>query len=580
MKTLIASLLLFAGTVASAQTLAFDDQGVNFSSPVDVTGAGDNSDRLFVVEQDGRIRIFDRATRTELPDDFLNIEDRVESVEERGLLGVAFHPDYATNGYFYVNYTANNTTGLSTGTTVIARFTNADPAGNSVDVASEVRLLTINQPRSNHNAGDLAFGADEFLYIPLGDSGGGGDPDTVSQRPDRLLGKMLRVDVDARDDGLNYAIPESNPYANSPDTLSEIWSFGLRNPWRISFDRLTGDLWIGDVGQIEREEINFEPAGSAGGLNYGWNCQEGNIPYSGGPGRPNSPRCDDGQTFVAPVFDYAHPADPGPGRSVTGGFVYRGTSAPELDGVYICADYVSNRFYLLDPPAGGTSEATVQDQSELAGVTAFGEGDDGNLFVLTQRGSLYEVTTERALPVERTLWTARVLDKQVELNWETGSEIGTLDFVVERSVDGQRFSELSRIAAAGTTNAARTYRYTDGEPAEGLNYYRITQRDLDGSSDRWPVRSVRVAGQAPNLVRLAPNPSNGVFSLRLSAAALTDVDVDVSVMDVTGRLLMHRTLAPSDLAGERFDLGSVPAGQYTIRVLQGDKSQVSRLIIK
>lgn len=369
---IILPFLLFAFlpfTAVSQPVLEFVDAVSGFNTPVDLTGAGDGSERLFITEKDGRIRVYDQATATVQAANFLDITDRVTANGERGLLGLAFHPDFATNGCFFVNYTTVARNGLSTGTTVIARY-KAAPGATTVDPATELVLLSIPQPFSNHNAGDLAFGPDGYLYIPTGDGGGGGDPRNNSQNPRSLLGKMLRIDVDNQDAGLNYAIPATNPFVGDTSVLDEIWAIGLRNPWRISFDRSTGALWIGDVGQGQREEVNFQPAGSAGGQNYGWDCREGLIDYDENSD-PSSPLCATVGTLTEPVFDYTRSSTTG-GTSITGGFVYRG-HASDLLGYYLAADFNSNRFFLY-PAAGGTME--FQNQSTISSISSFGEDDN------------------------------------------------------------------------------------------------------------------------------------------------------------------------------------------------------------
>ncbi|TAE46171.1 MAG: hypothetical protein EAZ89_20620, partial [Bacteroidetes bacterium] len=264
-------LLLSASHTAFAQQpqLALAPLATGLNRPVDIASAGDS--RLFVVEQRGTIQIIN-ADGTMLTTPFLDIDARVNSTgNEQGLLGLVFHPNYALNGYFFVNYTRS-----PSGYTRVSRFQTTAANPNIADPNSELVLLEIEQPYENHNAGDLAFGPDGYLYIPMGDGGSGGDPGNRAQNGLTLLGKMIRIDVNA---GFPYTIPPSNPFLNDPGVRDEVWSIGLRNPWRFSFDRLTGDMWIADVGQGIYEEINVEPAGSAGGLNYGWRCYEGAHAY-------------------------------------------------------------------------------------------------------------------------------------------------------------------------------------------------------------------------------------------------------------------------------------------------------------
>jgi glucose/arabinose dehydrogenase len=321
--------------------------------PVNLQHADD--ERLFIIEKVGRIRILQAGNL--LGPAFLDISDRVGSGgSEQGLLGLAFHPRYAENGFFFVNYTDKN------GDTVIARYqVTADP--NLADPNSEVVLLNVDQPFQNHNGGVLAFGPDGYLYAGLGDGGSGGDPFGNAQNLNTFLGKILRLDVDSAQP---YAVPPDNPFGD------EIWAYGLRNPWRFSFDQLTGDLYIGDVGQNSWEEIDFVPAGAPGGMNFGWNIMEGTHPYNGGP--------QDG--LVPPVAEYGH----GQGRcSVTGGYVYRGTM-PEWNGVYFYGDYCSGTVWGLIHSDGGWQAQLLYETG--ASISSFGQDPAGEVYLIDYGGQI------------------------------------------------------------------------------------------------------------------------------------------------------------------------------------------------
>lgn len=340
-----------------------------FSSPVGIYHAGD--DRLFIVEQNGTIRIVDNGSTLATP--FLDISNLTNGGGERGLLGLAFHPDYETNGFFYVNYTKS-----SDGATVIARFeASSDP--NIADTTSRETLLEIDQDFSNHNGGQIQFGPDGFLYIGMGDGGSGGDPNCRAQNDDTLLGKMLRLDVDQNTNTAPfYGIPADNPYVGAGDPLDEIWAKGLRNPWRFSFDRMTGDLWVADVGQQQFEEVNFIEAGTAGGINFGWDVKEGfsNFGQTTGNCQPDYPSPGD-PSLTDPVHVYDHSG----GRcSITGGYVYRGNSAPDLYGKYLFADFCSRDLYALS--FEDNDDVVVESLMQLSGnIRSFGEGNDGELYV-------------------------------------------------------------------------------------------------------------------------------------------------------------------------------------------------------
>lgn len=336
--------------------------------PIGVTHAKDGSRRLFIVEQQGRILIWqDGSTR---PEPFLDIRSLVACCGERGLLGLAFHPNYAENGQFYVYYTEQVGGTLFS---VISRYF-VSPDANRADPASERRLLTLIQPYDNHNGGQLAFGPDGYLYIGLGDGGAAGDPLGNAQSLQTLLGKILRIDVDK---GEPYAIPPDNPFTNSGG-LPEIWLYGLRNPWRFSFDRLTGDLYIGDVGQGQWEEIDFWAFGQPGGANFGWDYYEGNHPYEGTPPL--------GFEWIGPAAEYPHSL----GVSVTGGYVYRGTALPNWQGVYLYGDYGSGKVWGLLRLANGEWENALLFETG-ARITSFGEDEEGELYLVDYSGVLFRL---------------------------------------------------------------------------------------------------------------------------------------------------------------------------------------------
>lgn len=327
-----------------------------FTQPVDIQNAGDGSARLFVVEKPGRIRIL--SNWLTLPDPFLDIRDRVGAFGlEQGLLGLAFHPDFGQNGYFYVNYTD-----LS-GNTVISRFQVSPDDPNRADPGSELVLLHVNQPYANHNGGGLAFGPDGYLYIGLGDGGAAGDPAGNARNPETLLGKMLRLDVDS---GNPYAIPASNPFAGGGG-LPEIWAIGLRNPWRFSFDPLTGELYIADVGQNEWEEVNVVQTAPQGLLDFGWDAFEGLHPYE--EPLPEGPT-------IQPVAEYSHAE----GCSITGGYVYRGVDLPELQGVYFFGDYCNGGVFGLIHTGAETWEWRRLFETG-APVSTFGVDEAGEVYL-------------------------------------------------------------------------------------------------------------------------------------------------------------------------------------------------------
>ena len=343
------------------------------SEPVSLTAPPGDLDRLFVVEQGGLIRIVRDGSIQEPP--FLDVHDLVSEGGEQGLLGLAFHPTYASHGWFYVNYTD------TLGHTQIVRYSvSADP--DVADAGSAVPILTVEQPYGNHNGGTIAFGPhDGMLYIGMGDGGSGGDPHGHGQDRTTLLGDMLRIQVGAV---LPYTIPVDNPYSGSPSFAEEIWASGLRNPWRFSFDRETGDLYIADVGQNEWEEISFQPASSDGGENYGWSVMEATHCY------PPRSGCT-GAGLTPPVHEYSHHD----GCSAAGGYVYRGADFPALHGRYFFADTCSSwlRSFVVEDGRARSLQDHTASAGPVSSVVAFGEDARGELYVVSHGGRIRRITS-------------------------------------------------------------------------------------------------------------------------------------------------------------------------------------------
>ena len=363
-----------AQTIPDASEVRLERVAGGFTRPLYVTHAGDGSGRLFVVEQAGRIWIIQDGRI--LPEPFLDIggwlpwEVHSSGFTERGLLGLAFHPQYAENGYFFLHYNDDR------GDTVLARFRVSAEDANRADLLSAQIILTVVQPFANHQGGTVVFGPDGQLYLGLGDGGSAGDPWGHGQRPNTLLGTILRLEVGVGRSA-DYAIPPDNPFVGRADAAAEVWVYGLRNPWRFSFDRETGDLFIGDVGQNQWEEISLQPAGSGGGENYGWNAYEGFARYAGGLPFAET---------VAPIAVYPHRL----GNSVTGGYVYRGESLPGLYGAYVFGDFGSGRIWTLQPTAAGNWWMNEFMRTTHA-ISSFGEDERGELYLLDYAdGSLWQ----------------------------------------------------------------------------------------------------------------------------------------------------------------------------------------------
>lgn len=353
--------VLLLGSAARTQEVSLELFSEGLSSPLAIEHAGDQ--RLFVVEKHGKIKIVQPdGTVNSVP--FLDISNRITTEGERGLLGLAFHPDFSANGYFYVNYTNLN------GNTRVSRFEVSSGNQDTADPESEVVIIGYDQPDSNHNGGCLLFGPDGNLFISSGDGGGSGDPHNNGQSTSVLLGKILRIDVDNPSGGKNYGIPADNPFVSDPDASPEIWAYGLRNPWRMAVDRIENTLWIADVGQASREEINRQSL-SESGLNYGWRCYEGTLPF-------NTQNCPPQSEMTFPLAEYSH--DDG-NCSITGGYVYRGSKYSDIEGLYFFADYCSGMIGTSDQAGNLTFHGNFDGN-----WVSFGEDRDGELYIADING--------------------------------------------------------------------------------------------------------------------------------------------------------------------------------------------------
>ncbi len=431
------ALIVLLGTVSSSQALTpLSDLGIeielvanNINSPIAITHAGDKSGRLFITTQGGQILIFDG--NQSLPQPFLDISSQITSGFERGLFSVAFHPNYSSNGFFYVDYTDSN------GNTVVSRFSvSSNP--QLADSSSESILLTIDQPFSNHNGGQLQFGNDGFLYISTGDGGSSNDPNNRGQDLGDLLGKILRIDVDS---GSPFAIPSSNPFVGTAGAREEIWAYGLRNPWRFSFDRETHDMFIGDVGQGDIEEIDFQSASSSGGENYGWRLMEGSNCFN-----PSS-NCNDG-SLVLPVLEYNHD---GGDCSVTGGYRYRGKRYPKMNGVYFYGDFCTG--IIRGATLNSTNTWDTRDLLDSSiSISAFGEDENGELYVadVQSNGAIYRI---RQTNVSGTPFDRSSRNNVISPYWQSDTQTYTFLNVSHPSLSGMN-SQIGLVVQAVKENGS------------------------------------------------------------------------------------------------------------------------------
>lgn len=521
LKRLLISSLIPATTLLAQNpvTILLENFATGLIAPVDIAHCGD--ERLFIVEQAGRIMIVNPDGSVN-PTPFLDIRTRVnDSGGEQGLLGLAFDPEYASNGRFYVNYTA----GSGNGSTRVSRF-RVTEAPNVADPDSEEILYTVVQPASNHNAGDLDFGPDGYLYIPLGDGGSGNDPwnngqDLVAS----ALGDIVRLDVSGE---TGYTVPESNPWVNAGnDTLPEIWASGLRNPFRFGFDALTGDLWIGDVGQGQREEIDFWPAGDNSGPNFGWRCYEGNIAT---PGITDD--CPAASEFVGPVTDHTH----GDGWcSVIGGRVYRGTEFPRLFGRYFYTDYCPTPYFSLRPDgAGGWIREQARPNNGGTGTSCIAENSALELFVANvNNGTIKRIVDQCPMPAP-----------DITLNgFEiTSTEADTYTWFLDGvEIPGAETQTITAQAAG--------------------DYYVVgTYGTCSLISDTVQVVGTAIASLGAVELKVIPVPARD----RITLQGIPAGTVRVELVDLTGRVVLSRSWNGSGQGV--IELGQLESAAYVLRL--------------
>jgi glucose/arabinose dehydrogenase len=515
------------------------------NDPVDVVNAGDGTNRIFVVERGGAIKAFDASFNS--LGIFLTVTG-LAPVGEQGLLSMAFHPDYENNRYFFVYYTN------PAGNIEVSRYQTPAGTPNTADPASRTLILTIEKPthQSNHNGAKLNFGPDGNLYFAPGDGGGVGDEPNYAQRGDSLMGKMVRINVNNFTTPPYYTIPSDNPYVLATDTLHHIWAFGLRNPWRWSFDRSTGDMWIADVGQGAWEEINFVPAASTGDRNYGWHCFEGTAPYDN-----NVMDCSPASVYTDPIFQYPHNYATG-GFAVTGGYVYRGSQFPTLVGYYICADYVSDNVWLIKNNGGGNFQVT-QQTGLPGGIASFGETESGEMVALSlDAGALYRVALAGSLPVTLLSFTAKAQTGYTELQWKTAQEINLQQFTVEYSTNAVQWKKAGDVAPL-SNQITPTYYFKHSNDAAGRLFYRLDMIDKDGSHIYSKIITVNALPGQGNEIQLYP----AVNSYGPLQVQLNEPFTNLQVVNINGQVLMTQNLQ-NQTGIIRLNISSFSKGMYTV----------------
>lgn len=533
---------------------------------VDLVNAGDGSNRLFIVQRTGVIRVYKDGAL--LSPEFLNMSSLVLNSGSQGLLSVAFHPDYKNNGHFYVYYNCGSSCSPSpSGSIRVSRYTvsgNPDVA----DASSRVDLLIVTKPFNNHNGGKLNFGPDGYLYFTLGDGGYNlgnniGDPGNRSQSGNTLLGKMVRINVTNVNTPPYYSIPADNPYVDVAGTEPHIWARGLRNPWRWSFDRQTGDIWIADVGHDTQEEVNFIPAGSTGGLNFGWRCYEGKSVYNSTIAPCTSPL----QDTVRPVFSYAY--TPQTGRCIIGGYVYRGLQFLDLKGYYICTDNSSGNGWLIDQ----SDDFTATRQTGWPLLTTFGEAEDGELYAASGNVVYRVMASGATLPLNLLSFAAIKQNGSSLVKWSTSDEVNTDHFEIEKSTDGVFFVKLGTLAAG---NLSGNYSYTDNNNHDnGIIYYRIRIVDTDGEVDFSAIARVVIGARDSRSIYPSVISDRVLNIYTDNGAGLRFVEL----VNALGNRVMVKQLNPNQ-PSYRVSLPVLPGGVYFVKLFGTDHVSIDRVIIK
>jgi glucose/arabinose dehydrogenase len=537
-----AYLLLLPIGLAAQPSPTIEPLFAGFTRPVKVTHAYDA--RLFVAEIGGKIKVIKNGVV--LPAPFLNIRNKINEPEYAGIFSIAFHPDYQVNGYFYVMYVVKDKYEVQ-----ISRFQRLGSTDS--DLASDVETPILTIPYTDvpggHRGGDMAFGKDNFLYISTGDNGPGsrgvpGDPDNNAQNTGKLFGKILRLDVGSPS-------PGDNP-------LQKIWALGLRNPWRFSFDRETGDLWIGDNGQDKYEEIDFLSYTDAvtSSRNFGWNYYEGNYAYKD---------CHCSTNFVAPVLVYnGFTYNGGVSASVMGGYVYRGSKYPSLKGWYFFGDYQSFKIGAVK----GLYKGFLSDLSYHS-LISFGEDNGGELYVVSLlNGTLGHLTSssDPPLPVRLASFSAKPEGCDVLLTWRTTEEINFSRFEVERSNDGKKFQRITTVATSG---ADHDYTFVDVAPLPGIHYYRLKMLDHDGTFQI--SHMAKQAADCPDQkISIFPNPSRDLFMIKGLGSGST-----ISLYQISGRLILPQQSVKAGKA--EINLKNYPTGAYILKIEDQHSGFVKRI---
>ena len=539
---LIIVAILLSPALYSQPTIAYATVTGGLSSPIEIASPNDGSGRLFIVQQRGTIRIWNGTSLLATP--FLDITSLLSTGDEQGLLSMAFHPNYASNGLFFVYYTNTN------GDITVARYSvSANPNVANPTANPVAPLITIPKPFANHNGGHLQFkpeGGVNYLYFGTGDGGDGNDPNGNAQNVNSQLGKMIRMDVDA-----GVITPET-------------WAIGLRNPFRWSFDRVTGDRWIGDVGQGLREEVDFR-AGGTSGANYGWRCYEGTL-----QNMDITPLCAPTGTVV-PVLQYPNP---GNGASaVTGGYVYHGSEFPALQGFYIATDFYSGQIWLIHSPSFGTLSTSTQTGLP-ANISAFGEAQDGTLYAVSLTANeLYKVNAVGgALPLNLVTFSGNAFQGYNDLKWTTTAEENLDKFVVEYSLDGNTYQVAGEVVASGKSNGSDySYRHNFNNPDKIL--YRLRIVDIGGSFHFSPIISLTRTDHGG--LRVYPTVITTGMAEVTSGASIERIEI----FTTDGKRVMTKNM--NGVTGYfRLPLPTLQKGLYMVKFTGRDFQQTEKIMVQ